>query len=182
MRLFVSHDTIEQELVGRVRQGDGSALRVVFERHAPALHRLAFHLLGSRDDADDVVQDVFVGLRASLTRYTESGSFEAWLRRLTTRASLMRLRAESRRAVAHSASDPAAELPSPDPILGDHLSRSIAALPPTLRAVVVLRMIEEYSHEEIATALGLSLSASKVRLHRALRLLRPQLEHLRKDR
>ena len=142
MRLSVSHDYAEQHLVERVRQGDGAALRMVFERHAPAMHRLAFHLLGSRDDADDVVQDVFVGLRASLVRCAESGSFEAWLQRLTTRAALMRLRAERRRAAAHTAGGPSATPPAPEAILGDRLSRAIAALSPTLRSVVVLRMIE----------------------------------------
>jgi len=182
MRLSVSHDYAEQHLVERVRRGDGGALRMVFERHAPAMHRLAFYLLGSRDDADDIVQDVFVGLRASLTQYEESGSFEAWLRQLTTRAALMRLRAERRRTAAHTAGGSLATQPASDAILADRLSRAIAALPPALRSVVVLRMIEDYTHEEIATALGISVGACKVRLHRALRLLRPQLEQLRKER
>jgi RNA polymerase sigma-70 factor, ECF subfamily len=171
----------ERQLIDRVAAGDSTAMRLLFDRHAPAMHRLAVRLLASRDDADDAVQDVFVGLRTALLRYTHQGSLEAWLLRLTVRVALMRLRGDRRRQatavrdIEHASPDAAL----PDPPLAAALDRAVAALPDHLRAVVVLRMIEDYSHEEIAQALGISAGASKVRLHRALELLRPQLSHLR---
>lgn len=172
----------DRQLLARLRAGDGDALHMVFDQHAAALHRLAYRLLDSRDDADDVVQDTFVGLPRALAHYTDRGDLGAWLRRITVRLALMRLRGDRRRvatALRSTAPAPTAEGPESDVVLKEQIGRAIAALPPSLRAVVVLRMIEEYSHEEIASLLGMSVSASKVRLHRALKQLRPLLDHLR---
>jgi RNA polymerase sigma-70 factor (ECF subfamily) len=170
----------EQQLLARLRTGDGEALRVIFDQYAADLHRLAHRLLGSSDDADDVVQDVFVGLPTALARYTERGTLGPWLRRITARLALMRLRGDRRRDATDLRSAPSGpHAPEPDVLLKDRLTRAIAGLSPPLRVVFVLRMIEKCSHEEIASLLGTSVSASKVRLHRALQQLRPLLVHLR---
>ena len=186
MNRRVPDDRSERHLIDRVRRGDAVALRLLFERHAPGVHRLAFRLLGSRDDADDIVQDVFVGLRVALVRYTDQDSFEFWLRRVATRTALMRIRGDRRRDATARASKPGPDAPDgftqSDPVLGDALSRVIAALPDSLRLVFVLRMIEDYSYDDIAQTLGLKVGACKVRLSRALRRLRPQLSHLRENR
>lgn len=175
-------DRSDELLLARVREGDAAALRVVFDRYAGTLYRLAFRLLGSSDDADDVVQDVFVGLRTALGRYDDQGKFEGWLKRVTVRASLMRLRGDRRReAAALGAPAPMMTSPDRDPKLQDTLTAAVADLAPSLRAVFVLRMIEDYTYEEIGDVLGVSVGACKVRLHRALRQLRPLLVHLRRD-
>ncbi|HEY9226804.1 MAG TPA: sigma-70 family RNA polymerase sigma factor [Gemmatimonadaceae bacterium] len=175
-------DRTDDLLLARVRDGDDAALRVIFDRYAATLHRCAFRLLGSSDDADDVVQDVFVGLRAALKRYDELGKFESWLKRVAVRAALMRLRSDRRReSAALGAPIAASSFPDRDPKLQDTLAAAVAGLAPALRTVFVLRMIEDYSHDEIADVLGISTSACKVRLHRALRQLRPLLSHLRRD-
>jgi RNA polymerase sigma factor (sigma-70 family) len=62
-----------------------------------ALFRLAYRLVGAREDAEDVVHDVFVGLPEALGRYEERGSFGGWLKRVTARVALMRLRSGKRR-------------------------------------------------------------------------------------
>jgi RNA polymerase sigma-70 factor, ECF subfamily len=170
----------EQQLLARLRAGDGEALRAIFDQYAADLHRLAARLLGSSDDADDVVQDVFVGLPTALARYTERGNLGPWLRRITARLALLRLRGDRRRdATASRAASSEPHTPESDAVLKDRLGRAIGGLSPPLRVVFVLRMIEDCSHEEIASLLGTSVSASKVRLHRALQQLRPLLKHLR---
>ncbi len=180
--LHVLRDRTDEQLLARVRDGDAEALRVVFDRHAPAMHRLAFRLVGSTDDADDVVQDVFVGLRTALGRYDEHGNFEGWLKRVTVRASLMRLRGDLRReAAALGAPALVSRAPERDVELQDRLAEAVGNLAPPLRTVFVLRMIEDYSYDEIADTLGISAGACKVRLHRALQQLRPLLAHLRRD-
>ena len=86
---------------------------------------------------------------------------------------LMRLRsAKRRREAILDEHQPAAE---PDTENESDLERHIAALPLTLRAVVVLRQVEGYSHEEIGALLGISAGASRVRFNRAVQRLRQSM-------
>jgi RNA polymerase sigma-70 factor (ECF subfamily) len=150
-------------------------LERLYRDHGPALYRLAYRLTSSREDAEDTVHDVFVGLPAALDGYRERGRLESWLKRVTARVALMRLRSRRRRRevdLVEIAIEPAASGRA------DSLSLQAAvdALPDTLRCVVVLKEIEGYSHAEIAGILGISRVASRVRLARALRQLRTKLE------
>ena len=162
------------ELVARARAGSGDALGALYARHAAAVMSLAYRLCGSAADAEDVLHDVFLGLPEALRRYDERGSFTAWLRRVAARTALTRLRAQGRRREvpldAHGEWPREAEAES----FGDRsaVERALAALPSTLRAVVVLKEMEGYSHAEIGALLGISAGASEVRLCRALKLLR----------
>src|SRR2546426_4641742 len=79
------------------RRGDPEALASLYRTHGAVLFRLAYRLVGAREDAEDVVHDVFVGLPEALRRYEERGSFAAWLKRVTARVALMRLRSGKRR-------------------------------------------------------------------------------------
>ena len=152
--------------------GSAEWIARVYREHAPALFRLAARLMGSAADAEDVLHDVFVRLPASLVGYEERGKLAAWLRRLTVRAALQALRRERRRRevpVDAAASVASREAP---PAGGVDLERAVAALPPSLRAVLVLKQIEGYGHAEIAKELGITVGASRVRLARALEALR----------
>src|SRR5437016_13910873 len=84
-------------LIAEARAGSPDALSALYLEHGAALFRLAYRLVGAREDAEDVVHDVFVGLPEALRRYEERGSFAAWLRRVTARVALMRLRSRKRR-------------------------------------------------------------------------------------
>lgn len=161
-------------LVTRLRDGDADALEALFRRYSTELLRLVSGLISTHADAEDIVQDVFVGLRLALRGYEERGTFRAWLRGVTVRSALAaRRRTGARRetplddtlaaAVAHDPSTPIA------------LHDAVARLPESLRDVFVLKMIEGYSHAETGTLLGISASASEVRLFRAVRRLRDLL-------
>jgi RNA polymerase sigma-70 factor (ECF subfamily) len=145
----------------------------LYRRHASALMAVAYRLLMSQADAEDVVHDLFVGLPEALRRYEERGSMESWLKRIVVRLSLSKLRV--RREVALDAVQELA-LVQHDPTERVALQRAMAQLSPSLRAVLVLKEVEGFSHAEIATMLGISVGASEVRLHRALRQLRNMLE------
>src|SRR5258708_9275065 len=82
---------------GEARAGSPNALSALYLEHGVALFRLAHRLVGAREDAEDVVHDVFVGLPEALGRYEERGSFGGWLKRVTARVALMRLRSGKRR-------------------------------------------------------------------------------------
>ena len=161
-------------IVSAARTGDPAALAVLYRQFADAAMAVAYRLLLSRADAEDVVHDLFLGLPEALRKYDERGALGAWLKRVTVRLALSRLRSPSRREVALREAGGIAN-PSSDPAGRIALTDALAALPASLRAVLVLKEIEGFSHAEIAGMLGISTGASEVRLHRALRSLRRAL-------
>ena len=162
-------------LIAEARAGSPDALSALYVEHGAALFRLAYRLVGAREDAEDVVHDVFVGLPDALRHYEERGSFPAWLKRVTARVALMRLRSGKRRREVTL--DDAAERSEPTMTSErDGLQAAVNTLPHHLRAVLVLKEIEGYGHAEIALLLGITEGASRVRLTRALERLRNQLE------
>src|SRR5689334_18595948 len=149
-RMPPSRTSTTAQLLSRLRAGHAEALGELYARMGDALGALAYRLTGSRQDAEDVLHDVFLGLPEALKQYDERGQFDAWLRRVTARVALTRVRSRARRR-EHVLD---AELPhaSTAPSLEDKLalSHAVDSLPDELRVVLVLKMIEGYSHEEIA--------------------------------
>lgn len=162
-------------LLEAVRSGDPEALAALYREHGGALYRLAYRLTGTREDAEDVVHDVFVGLPEALAHYEERGKFPSWLQRVTARVALIRLRGRRRRReVSLELGDQGAG-PSAGSDAGA-LESAVNGLPDRLRVVVMLREVEGYSHREVAELLGISVPASRVRAARGLALLRRALE------
>lgn len=170
----------ELEFLARLRGGESDALATVYDRYASMVFKIAYGLLRDTAEAEDLVHDVFVGLSRAVRTFEARGSFEAWLKRVTARAALMKLRRQrvsrgyewhQSRVLPRSKSDVAvAERLD--------LERALGALPPSLRAVFVLKEVHGYSHAEIAELLGITVNAAKARLHRARRGLR---SHLTRD-
>ena len=166
---------IPASLIAETRAGSPGALSALYLEHGAALFRLAYRLVGGREDAEDVVHDVFVGLPEALRRYEERGSFGGWLKRVTARVALMKLRSgKRRREVALDNAAGQAEPPATSE--RDGLQAAVDTLPDHLRSVLVLKEIEGYGHAEIAELLGISEGASRVRLSRALKRLRREPE------
>jgi RNA polymerase sigma-70 factor, ECF subfamily len=167
--------TSDAGLVIATRGGDMTALSVLYQRHSRALMAVAFRLLGSRERAEDVVHDVFVGLPEALRKYDERGTLLPWLKRVTARVALGMLRREriAGEVDIEAAGDLHARAREPESRMS--VESALAAIPDSLRAVVVLKEIEGFSHAEIADMLGISRGASEVRLHRALAAMRAHL-------
>lgn len=160
-------------LVERLRDGDLRALDSIFRRHAGELLRLAGGLLDTPADAEDVVQDVFVGLRLALRNYDERGAFQAWLKGVTVRTALASRR---RRTARHEGPlDVDLTARSDDPHSTIALREALGRLPEQMRDVFVLKMVEGYSHIEIGELLGIRPGTAEVRLFRAVRRLRELL-------
>jgi RNA polymerase sigma-70 factor (ECF subfamily) len=170
-------DATDAVLIDRLRAGNVDAIVPLHARHATSLLRLAYRLTGSIADAEDVVQDVFIGLASAVARYTEQGSCEQWLRRVTTRVALMRMRRDASR---HEIPIDTLPLQSED-ALDDRIAErlrvdgAVRALPEKLRAVFVLRQLEQWSYDEIGRELGIRRGTAEVRFHRAIRFLRARL-------
>src|SRR5258705_4700979 len=164
----------ESELVHRVAAGSSDALAALYRLHAAPLFRLARRMTRSVEDAEDVVHDLFVGLPESIHKYHERGSLQGWLKRVVVRLVLMRLRATSRRREVALYDEVSADSAVDDGRSWD-VQRAMESLPDDLRAVLVLRQAEQYTHREIAELLGITPGASRVRLSRAVKLLKTAL-------
>lgn len=161
-------------LILRLRDGDLAAISLLFARHAGTMLSLATQITGSQADAEDVIQDLFVGLPTAARSYVEQGQFERWLRRVTVRMSLMSLRRD--RSRGHVSLEQLEPLdPSVNMVSGIELSDAIRSLPEGLRVVFVLKEIAHYTHAEIGSFLGIRPGTSEVRLFRAIRILRKTL-------
>lgn len=166
----------DTSLLDAAKHGDARALAALYDAHADAVYGVALNLVRVRADAEDILQDVFVGLPEALHRFDHRGSFAGWLKRVAVRVALMKLRRQQRRREV--------ELPE-IPELADNpervidrvtLERALNRLPAKLRTAFVLQEIEGYSQQETAQFLGISRSAAGVRLFRAKRELRRLLQ------
>ncbi|HET7462346.1 MAG TPA: RNA polymerase sigma factor [Longimicrobium sp.] len=166
----------QRTLLERTSAGDADALAELYRAHGAAVHAVAYRLTASAADADDVLQDVFVGLPEALRLYDGRGSLEGWLRRVAARTALMRMRRSTRRGEVALDDHPTPAAPPADAAARVDIERALAALAPGLRAVFVLREVEGYSHAEIGELMGLRAGTSQVRLHRARQRLREILK------
>lgn len=165
-----------RELLAATSKSDPESLAKVYEDFGGAVLGVAQRLLGSRSEAEDVLQDVFVKLPDIIATFSGRGSFAGWIKRVAARTALMRIRHTEARAIVPLGIPH--DLPVRPVRVVDRvdLEKALARLSPGLRAVFILKEVEGYPHEEIANLLGISRSASEVRLFRARKALRGQLE------
>lgn len=173
----VQTDASEKRLIEAAAAGDADALAALVARHGTAVFATAARLLGNGDEADDVVQEVFIGLPEALARYAHEGRFEAWLKRLAARVALMHMRRTQHRRSLLELFQPARPHQAPDDVAHRlDIDRALGTLPEDLRTVFVLKVVAGYSHDEIARLLHIRRGTSQVRLYRAIRRLRSALE------
>lgn len=178
----------DQGLVAALRAGEEQAFTRFFNAYVDAMYRLALGLLGDEAEAEDVVQESFARVLTQLDSFRGEARLNVWLYRVVHNACISRLRHRRPVGIHLEELDEGLPLPqalvdcglSPEDILQDRetsvaLDEAIAQLPESLRAVFILRDIEELSTAEAAAALETTVGAVKVRLHRARLLLRESL-------
>lgn len=185
----IPYDT-DGALLDALRRHDRQACTGLLQRYVPALHRLAYHLTGNRDDADDVLQESFIQACRQVDQFEGRSSLGSWLYRIVLNTGLMRLRRHTPVLVSLDAPArpdgtcllPLLPDPSADPgdqvvsqEIGQEIQVAIQALPEALRVAVVLRDLEGLDTHEAAALLAISDSALKVRLHRGHAALRQSL-------
>jgi len=176
----------DEALAERVRAtGDVAAFGILVTRYRARVVALARRMLaaGGSDEAEDIAQEAFVAVYDKRASFRRGEPFRPWLYRIAVNRCLDRLRAQSRRppmldlrAVAEpslSGGDPLEALLTGE---GEQLlSAAVAALSPKLRAVFLLRHLDDLSYEEISAAAGVPLGTVKTHLFRARALLRVAL-------
>lgn len=177
-------------LMLRVRDGDRAAFDVLIERYRKPLLNVIARTIGRDTDAEDLAQDVFVRVYQAAPRYQPTAKFSTWLYTIAHRICLNHARAQTfRRWFSLSGDDDSDDPPNdppdlrtPDPAtdlerreLQRVVAQAVARLPERLRFAVVLRRYEELSYEESSEILGCSVTAAKLRVHRANAILADRL-------
>ena len=160
---------VEAMTLARAQRGDMQAFATLYERFGRPCFSLALRMLGQRQHAEDLVQEVFLKMMDTIRSYRGDAPFGAWLKRLSVNACIDHLRRQ-RGFVEDNPEDQLAH------IAGEANEAStmvdawslLSRLSPRSRAVLVLHEFEGYTHSELATLFGQSESYSKSILARAL--------------
>ncbi len=165
------------------------------EEYGKQTYNFAYRLTGNEADARDLAQDAFVRVYKAWRSFQPGTSFLSWIYRIVTNLYRDELRRKKGRFQEEIPEDnapqeyggarPLAVTPIDDYVdkqLSEPLSRSLAALSPEQRQVIVLADIEEYSYQEISEIMGCSIGTVRSRLHRARSLLRRLVQRTQEQR
>ncbi len=181
----------ESELIERALNGDSDSYGQLVHRFQNRLMAAMLHVVGSHDEAEDVVQESFVQAYIKLHTFQGHSQFYTWLYRIAFNNALSRRRKrrgeisiEQNREI--TGSDPQDAQESPDePLLRQErvalVHRALARLTEEHREILVLREMEDFSYEEIADILDINLGTVRSRLSRARNQLKIHIEDLQRD-
>lgn len=177
-------------LVKRCLEGDQRAYKELLHRYRRSVYSITFRMIGHREEARDLAQEVFIRAFRSLHRYDASRPFSSWIFKITSNLCIDYYRRKRHTTISlqetYDGDDerPRIELVDPGPppdeelftkVQRERLDILLRSLPPRYRVVVVLRHKEEMSYDEIAAELDIPIGTVKARLHRAHRILRNKL-------
>ena len=168
----------EWDLLVRARGGDRGAFERLYRAHVGRIHALLLRMSGSRAEADEMTQEVFVRAWQHLDRFGTIDHFRAWLTRVGVNLVMNERRTLARRG-APLELDETLHAAGPAPRAagtGADLERAVAELPPGARLVFLLYDVHGYSHEEISRMTGQAVGTTKAQLHRARKRRREILE------
>jgi RNA polymerase sigma-70 factor (ECF subfamily) len=168
------------DLLARFAAGDLDAFEALFRQYQREVFRWIMRIVRNTATAEDLTVEAFWRAHRAHARFdAATGNFGGWLRRIATNVAIDHLRRSC------------TELPLPDDLpataplplqeqteLHRQIHGAIGKLSPNLRSAVLLALVEEEPYEEIATALGISVNAVKVRVFRGVRILRKELSRL----
>lgn len=179
----------DEQLAAKARAGDTDAMEELYLRYRQPVFRMVYRSTRNIDEAEDIVQEVFLKAFERLHTFREQSRFSTWLMRIALnlctdrarmrqrRQDLLEREAEHKLAWSHPH--------APDPLenaqqnaFQDAFYTALSQLPEHHRQLIVLRDLEEMEYEQIAEILGTSVGAVKLRVMRARRAFKAKLEPL----
>jgi RNA polymerase sigma factor (sigma-70 family) len=174
-------ETVPESVLARFRHGDLDAFEALFRKHQRSVYGWILRIVRDTAAAEDLTVESFLRMHHACARFDPARPFEPWARRVASRLALDWLRArpaETELDTEIAAAFPASPIADPGVAAEIRLktAQAFARLPPRLRVAAILSLVEEEPHKEVAAALGISVTAAKLRVFRAVRLLRKDLE------
>ena len=169
-------------IIRRAVDGDEGAIRALWTRHAPHIDMVVRRLVGNDPDLSaDIAQEVWIQIFRALPSYRGESQFSTWAHRIAVNRTLNALRKTRRLAMIETEVNEESASFEPDTdrsFIAQSIEEAAAKLSPGARAVFMLHDVEGYTHEEIATELGITTGGSKSQLFKARAKLRKLLAHL----
>lgn len=178
-------------IIAAAQRGDPAAHAALIDRYSARLYGFLVQMVGRREDAEDLLQEVFLRLVRVIAAYRDDGRFESWLFRIAANLVRDRIRRLRRRPgdrptggdddEGDALGDLAAgSEPPPDALerseAGEHLAEALRQLPDAEREVVLLRHFSRMSFKEIADLTGVPLGTALARGHRGITHLRELMD------
>lgn len=188
----------DRRLVRRLKQGDERAFRDLVVTYQDRIFGLLYRMLGDRQEAEDLAQDVFITVHRAIGNYRGEGRFYTWLYRIASntcknRIKYLKGRGFHRRAELDDGAQPAddagpaislqSRVPGPEAVIeGNRLEhaiqRELAGLEADHRLLIILRDVQGLTYQDIMNITGLAEGTLKSRLHRARVSLRAKIQPL----
>jgi RNA polymerase sigma-70 factor, ECF subfamily len=175
---------VDARLAERIRAGQAEALGELYDRHASTALATALRVVGSREEAEDVVHEAFVAVWRKIDRFdAERGALRAWLMTVVRNRAIDRVRARRPRIDLDDADERSLLRTGPNPTWEAALARAsasdirgaLAALPDEQRKAIELAYFEGYTYREVADLTGVPPGTANGRLRLALAKLREAL-------
>ena len=184
LSLETSEQLSDAEVVRRIVDGDTALFEILMRRYNQRVYRAVRAILGTDDDAEDVMQQAYLNAFTHLRQFEERAQFSTWLIRIAVNEALSRRKKRQRGAwdggeelmVAIESDVPDPEHQALVSQMREVMESELAALPAAYRTVLVLREVEGLSTAETAECLNVSEDVVKTRLHRARGMVRAALE------
>jgi len=171
----------ETQIIKQACEGNGTAVRALYERYSPRVYAVVRRIAGDDDLAQDYAQEAWIRAFRALPTFRGDARFSTWLHRIAVNSALQALRkAETRtKREGPMPENVAAGEQEGDTLLGVLLERAMDRLPDGMRQILILHDVEGYTHEEIGEVLDVSTGTSKSQLFKARgkmrELLRPSM-------
>lgn len=171
----------EELLINLVKKGDEPAMRILYSRHIRYLSAVCSRYIYGRKDIEDVLQDAFLKILASIKsfEYRGEGSLKGWMTKITLNETLKFIKNNSRLQFVElkpAEMDNIDEEPNTEGIPPELIHSMIRELPDGYRTIFNLYVIEGKSHKEIAELLGIKADSSASQLHRAKAMLAEKIK------
>lgn len=170
----------DEVLIARVKKGDCEAFNPLVERYKMPLYKVLYRMVHNRDDAEDLVEEAFIKAYRAISRFDLDRSFYAWICRIAVNNAINYIKKERRgqvQSIGMVEYRLIAEKGNPvkmtrEKILKERINAAIAKLPEEYRMILVLRVDDEYSYEEIGNMLKIPKGTVMSRLARARQKLK----------
>lgn len=171
------HDPPESDgsLVARFQEGDESAFDELVARHRRMVYRLAYRLVGSHEDADDLSQEAFIRVYRGLPGFRGEAAFRTWVTRIVVNLALNARQARRPTLPLDEAAGVRREASGTEATLRSQVKGAVGELPPRQRQVLRLKVYGGMKFSEVAQAAGMTVGTAKATFFQAVQNLRARL-------